>query len=991
MSLNNVKYDAFISYRHSEKDKAVAMQLQRKLESFRLPKGVTSKSGKTHIERVFRDQDELPLSSNLADPITEALRNSEYLIVICSPRLPQSEWCLKEIETFKEMHGLDHILAVLIEGEPEDSFPEPLLHSTVQVLDERGNVSLRTVNVEPLAADVRSKSRSELKKAIDDAVLRISAPIFGLNYDDLKQRERERRIRHMMTFWGSVGAAVTLFAIVSSVLLVKITRQNNMIAEQYDEINKQNEDILQKQQEILYQSYEIKQQKETLEELYQKAAVENANLMAGVSAGLLSDGRRMDAIYAIRSVLPETRANSETYSPAAHLALSEALHPYSYGRDLLPTATLDVEGGISEYSSSPSLQYVAVLNKFHALSVFNTDTGERLALPTFLTDTYWNTVCFVSDNDLLLVGTQGLCLYRLNSASVTTLDSRSPEEIYYDGSSDKYLLVFHNSLEVRSVSDHSIVMPFNFPGTSGRFDGTITPDVSDDNRYLSFACKSTLGEEDSAYAIVLDTVQKQVAYMKEFHNLTIGALPISSGRLYFNWYTKFTITSQFVCHIECIDLESGQQLFAIENDILTHSTYLDEANRIMTMVGSNEVRSYNMDTGERLGHITLPSSVLECFHPLKEPYLYIFCKDGSVLLYNCCTYAAIFYTEYIFAFLPGKSMQAVDFSINKAVIQFQNEDYFSVYRRVANNERERLCDLPDVSGLLVYSTDGARVLRLSPAEDRTYLYNLISGTSLLLDDAYSEYYFVENLEEYLIAVGPDGLYRIDAATGETLDYLSNPDNSNGFWRPASPGNRYFWYQSNGSYMLYDVETLSLSHTTSDNPIGLQISDADNLFAVLTDDSVDLHLFNSLDEAYGSIPLSRHLVDHLLFSSDGKYLFIAFTGGYVEVYDVSTLQLAKRIYNLTVSKTTTVYYYENAKIYVMSDHDNLYVLTDSLDVITKVSDGFHYRSIDNSFYIITGNYAFRLPYYSYEALIQKADNALQNYKVSSYYERKLGID
>ncbi|MDE7258707.1 MAG: toll/interleukin-1 receptor domain-containing protein, partial [Lachnospiraceae bacterium] len=141
-----VQYDAFISYRHSELDSFVAQTLHKQLESFKLPKNVArrkmvqAKNGdfadtaadereiglharktddtadmtglvKTRINRVFRDKEELPLVTNLADPITEALQNSEYLIVICSPRLPESMWCRKEIETFIEMHDREHVLA----------------------------------------------------------------------------------------------------------------------------------------------------------------------------------------------------------------------------------------------------------------------------------------------------------------------------------------------------------------------------------------------------------------------------------------------------------------------------------------------------------------------------------------------------------------------------------------------------------------------------------------------------------------------------------------------------------------------------------------------------------------------------------------------------------------------------------------------------------------------------------------------------------------
>ena len=50
---------------------------------------------------------------------------------------------MKEIDTFIELHGRENVLAVLVDGEPVDSFPHQLC------VDENGNP------VEPLAADVR--------------------------------------------------------------------------------------------------------------------------------------------------------------------------------------------------------------------------------------------------------------------------------------------------------------------------------------------------------------------------------------------------------------------------------------------------------------------------------------------------------------------------------------------------------------------------------------------------------------------------------------------------------------------------------------------------------------------------------------------------------------------------------------------------------------------------------------------------------------------
>ena len=114
MNLEDTHYNAFISYRHTEPDMYVAKTLHKMLESFKTPKDILEDHPDLPkgIERVFRDQDELPIASNLSEQITAALEVADFLIVICTPRLPESKWCLSEITNFKRMHGKDHILAV---------------------------------------------------------------------------------------------------------------------------------------------------------------------------------------------------------------------------------------------------------------------------------------------------------------------------------------------------------------------------------------------------------------------------------------------------------------------------------------------------------------------------------------------------------------------------------------------------------------------------------------------------------------------------------------------------------------------------------------------------------------------------------------------------------------------------------------------------------------------------------------------------------------
>lgn len=98
-------YDAFISYSHNEKDAFAAEQLHKTLEHYHIPKRIQQSSGKKKIERVFRDREEMPISFNLASNIQEALDQSEFLILMCSPNSIKSEWVQREVETFLKSHS----------------------------------------------------------------------------------------------------------------------------------------------------------------------------------------------------------------------------------------------------------------------------------------------------------------------------------------------------------------------------------------------------------------------------------------------------------------------------------------------------------------------------------------------------------------------------------------------------------------------------------------------------------------------------------------------------------------------------------------------------------------------------------------------------------------------------------------------------------------------------------------------------------------------
>lgn len=206
-----MKYDAFISYRHLDTDMFVAKRIHRALETSRIPLKIQKETGKKRINRVFRDQEELPIGSDLGNNIEMALAESEYLIVICTPATRESYWVMKEIDTFIATHSREKVLAVLADGEPADSFPPQIC------CDDFGNA------VEPLAADVRGSSKREIQKKIKSESLRLVASILGCDYDNLKQRHKERIIKRYMAIIAGVAALSVAFGIYNAYNLRKIS------------------------------------------------------------------------------------------------------------------------------------------------------------------------------------------------------------------------------------------------------------------------------------------------------------------------------------------------------------------------------------------------------------------------------------------------------------------------------------------------------------------------------------------------------------------------------------------------------------------------------------------------------------------------------------------------------------------------------------------------------------------------------------------------
>lgn len=424
------QYDAFISYRHTEPDSYVAQTLHKCLENFKLPRSVArqKEDGKTRIHRVFRDREELPLVSNLADPITEALEHSEYLIVICSPRLNESIWCRKEIETFIQMHDREHVLAVLVEGEPDDSFPEELLYREEEELQDDGSVIRRKIPVEPLAADVRGSSHREIRRKIKSELLRLAAPMFDCNYDDLRQRHKEQKTKKIILTSVSASAVCLLIGLVSTIMALKIQYQSRQIEEGAKLIYEQSEVIAAQNKEVL-DRITVSQAREAL------TFLEEGDRLMGLAECVLAYDNWLPEIY--------IQGQEEECPSQLTYALTELMYLYENGAQIKPDRLLEAQSTIRFMKLSPAGGRLLAVGDSGRLTVWGClkDTMLMSIKPEDMDLSWECQVGFLSENQILYPQGDGLCVQNLETKDVVSYPCAGYEGVVAIPEKESFLLV----------------------------------------------------------------------------------------------------------------------------------------------------------------------------------------------------------------------------------------------------------------------------------------------------------------------------------------------------------------------------------------------------------------------------------------------------------------------------------------------------------------------------------------------------------------------
>lgn len=375
------RYIAFISYRHLPLEMETAKKLHRRIERYVVPKDLR-KNGAKKLGLVFRDQDELPISSDLSSNIEQALDRSEYLIVVCTPDTCKSRWVLREISYFLEHHDRDHVLAILAKGAPEEAFPP-------QLTELRSEDGALVGSVEPLAANIVAPSRRKRNRLFHTESLRLLAVLVGCPYDALYRREMRYRRRR----WG---AAAGLCGAVAAAFIAMLLNRNAQIRAQLEQ-----------------------------------SQINESKTLAALSENAFREGDYDGAIASALQALPGEEMD-RPYVPEAEYALSRELGLYRTG-EMAYTRSIEQETTITALVMAPSGAVLATGDDYGTLRCWDCATGALLwqrqfaaVLPlAFLPER--GVLCLTEGGTLLCGLEKGESLWERSDLGILHLVALSPE------------------------------------------------------------------------------------------------------------------------------------------------------------------------------------------------------------------------------------------------------------------------------------------------------------------------------------------------------------------------------------------------------------------------------------------------------------------------------------------------------------------------------------------------------------------------------------
>ena len=626
-------YDAFISYRHTKLDTAVADKLQKRLERY-VPPSSATEGKKAKKLRIFRDVTELPTSSNLSNDIKTALEKSRFLIVICSTTTAQSKWCMQEITYFKELHdgSTANIITLLTEGEPSEVFPPELCTETRRVKDADGIEHIETIDIEPLAANVSALTEKESLKKLDREFLRIAAPLFGCEFDDLYKRNQRRFVRRVVGVFVVVTLLLTAFLIYNSVRIAQISAQRNELEQKTIELeaitvelNEERDELAQRTIELEAITVELNEERDELARRNKDLLIQESRYLSRESTRLLDAGDRIGAINTALAALP-TESEARPWIPQAEFALSQALYTHQSGSVGIDRR-LEHSSPVEQVILSNDGTRLVSRDSQNNLYIWNPISGESIGV--FHSSAHFASRGFVlCNNNRLYVATgERLICIDANTAQILWDIGRDVWDDPFFGAN----IILSNDEKIVALTSTNNVIFFNAASGEMKFHRSLLGDdtffgasldssghfsIDDEVFYISSSDSIHIlgGSEPEIGTLFRVNIEAEEVIARELDNgsRTLG-IDVDEN-------TEFFVVAGYGGEDRDVVLafsrETGEQLWEYVLSTgagFRASAFIYSYNNFVFVASGNSAVVINADNGEMMTATTLSANILYCF------------------------------------------------------------------------------------------------------------------------------------------------------------------------------------------------------------------------------------------------------------------------------------------------------------------------------------------------------------------------------------------
>ncbi len=578
-------YNAFISYKHAPEDNIVAETVQRELERFHIPWKIRKQTGIKRINRIFRDKSELPITSDLSETISNALDNSDFLIVICSTNTKESHWVPREIEYFLRTHPISRVFTVLVNGEPDDVIPKIL-----------------TQQSEPLSCDYRMPKR----KANKTELPRLASAIIGCSYDELMNRRRQYILRRVIFGF-------------SAILLLLLAFSAYMIYSR----NKINEN-------------------------YITALRNQSKYLSNESQNMLENEQRITALQLALAALPKDEDDERPVTPEAINALSKATLVYTSPTPISvhDQWSYSMHNAIREFKVSPNASTIAAFDVMGQLQIWK--TADHTPVLSFKkTEKAINGFEYASYDNLVTYNTDTINSYDTNTGEINwTLDSG--EHTYSTSgfiTADDYIYIYtfdQSFLKIETASgkivDEIKINILDESSTDYLSDAVISPDKT------KIASQFSIGLGSQSYIIVTDLQSKKSTrsdtyegYITELNWLDDRDLLFSTTDDIYNNSVRFNTTdiiSNDNTVIHCINTDDYSEKWKTDFTttnvaIISGFSFPAKSNNICYYSGNTAIL-FDKETGEKKYEYNLNSPIIYANDVNKSGFPAFITSDGYV-------------------------------------------------------------------------------------------------------------------------------------------------------------------------------------------------------------------------------------------------------------------------------------------------------------------------------------------------------------------------